>query len=142
MLGLLLSIMGVAGAMRGTADSVNGMRPSSEARQGGEPVTCEVQDSNGDEVRVVSASDYGDLSYWLRYGAGEEATRVVFNVRPLSPDSPLAGQTQVFVNTGIDNIRTPFGIPFWGGDLTSGPWALRVSNDVGQAATCRFEVVP
>jgi hypothetical protein len=140
--GLFLSAMGVAGAIRGSDGRVNGTGPVSGAGADGEPVTCEVQDQNGDEVTIVSASDYGDFSYWLRYGSGGDATRVEFNVRPQFPDSPLAGQTQVFVNTGIDNIRTPFGVPFWGGDLTSGPWVLRVSNNLGESAACRFRVVP
>ena len=139
-LAVLLGAATVAGALRGFDGRVNGTG-SSDGTKGA--VRCEVQDPTGEQVTVVSASELGDASYWLFYGSGGNfARRVMFRVRPLFPESPLDGQGQVFTETEFDNIQTPFGIPFWGLDLTSGPWQLRVSNDNGQSATCNFEVVP
>ncbi len=131
---------GAAWAAMGSRERTNGLGRPGPARGA---VTCGVFDATGNQTTVVKASELGDAAYWLRYGSGgNNASQVTFTVRPQFAGSPLAGQAQVFTNTGFDSITTPFGIPFWGGDLTSGPWQLKVSNDLAQSATCSFQVVP
>ena len=109
-------------------------------------VDCEIWDANGDVVTTVFASQLGDAAYWLQYlSNGTASQKVTFLVVPRFEGSPLAGQAQVFTpneSSEFDNISTPFGIPFWGLDLTSGPWLFVVRSDSGQQAACPFTVEP
>jgi len=106
-------------------------------------VGCAVLGSNGEQVTQVVAMSFGDLAYWLQYrSSGQLATTVVFKTTPLFEGSPDLGETRRF-NTDFSNVvTTPFGVPAWGLDKTSGPWALIVKDNLGRAAMCRFEVVP
>lgn len=107
-------------------------------------IGCQIQDGFGDPVTTVSVSrQRGDAAYWLLYRSdGGFDTEVRFTVTPMFAGSPLAEQVQVFTPHDETSIVTPFGIPFWGVDATSGPWVLVVENDRGGAATCAFDVVP
>lgn len=104
---------------------------------------CAVLGPNGEQVTQVVAMSFGDLAYWLQYrSSGQFATTVVFKTTPLFEGSPDLGEAQRF-NTDFSNVvTTPFGVPAWGLDKTSGPWALMVKDNLGRAAMCRFEVVP
>jgi len=106
-------------------------------------IGCEVQDAFGNPVTTITVSNFGDQSYWLHYQSDGGFDRTVtFFVLPDFEDSPLQGQGQRFTPNDACNITTPFGIPSWGLDRTSGPWMLVVKNNRGGLARCPFEVVP
>ena len=106
-------------------------------------IGCEIQDAFGSPVTTISVSDFGDQSYWLHYQSDGGFDRTVtFFVLPDFEDSPLQGQGQRFTPNDACSITTPFGIPSWGLDRTSGPWMLVVRNNRGGVARCPFEVVP
>ncbi|HEY6292843.1 MAG TPA: hypothetical protein VI455_14940 [Terriglobia bacterium] len=117
-----------------------GVAPNSESS----PITCDITDSSGGVTNQVTPAAYpGGPFYWLHYNSnGVSANQVQLTVAPLFSGSPLAAQTQVFSPYSDSSIETPFGIPFWGENLTSGPWVLVVRNDSNQSAACRFVVVP
>ena len=106
------------------------------------PVTCDITDSTGAITTQVSPSQYaGGPFYWLHYNSnGVVADTVQFITVPTFTGSPLAAQTQSFSPHSNTSIETPFGVPFWGGNLTSGPWMLVVRNSNAQSATCTFTV--
>lgn len=106
-------------------------------------IGCQVQDAFGNPVTTISVSDFGDPSYWLHYQSDGGFDRAVtFFVMPDFEGSPLQGQGQRFTPNDACSITTPFGIPSWGLDRTSGPWMLVVKNNRGGVARCPFEVVP
>jgi hypothetical protein len=106
-------------------------------------VSCRVLGPNGNPVTEVAAMSFGDLAYWLEFrSSGELATTVQFSTVPLFEGSPARGQVQKFNTDDSNVVTTPFGVPDWGVDKTSGPWALRVRDNLGRSATCEFEVVP
>jgi hypothetical protein len=107
-------------------------------------ISCEILDGNGSSVTTVDTVAIGDRAYFLRYNSGGARANVVeFITFPLFEGSPLAKQLQRYLPAGDDtDIFTPFGIPDWAFDATSGPWALLVKNDLGDRAICRFEVIP
>jgi len=107
------------------------------------PISCFISDNNGSMVTQITATTPGGPTYWFHYAsAGVTSKSVQFEAVPLFTGSPLPDQKQLFLPNGSFDIETPFGIPFWGGNLTSGPWVLVVHNDSGQHATCNFTVVP
>lgn len=104
---------------------------------------CRVLGPNGDPVTEVAAMSFGDLAYWLEYrSSGELARRVRFTTMPLFEGSPALGQSQDFDTDFSNVVTTPFGVPDWALNQTSGPWALVVKDNLGRRAVCRFEVVP
>lgn len=109
-------------------------------------VGCSIQRPSGQNTTIVLAAELGDGAFWLNYlSQGTSSQRVTFVVTPAFEGSPLSGQKQVFdlpAGSEFDNISTPFGIPFWGLDLTSGPWVLAVRSDSGAQAMCPFTVEP
>ncbi len=118
--------------------------PSFPERAAPGAIGCRIEDAFGNSVTTVSVLEQsGDPAYWLQYLNDGQVDRVVrFVVTPAFEGSPLAGQIQIFRTGDACSVVTPFGIPFWGLDLTSGPWVLVVTNDRGLVATCPFEVVP
>jgi len=107
-------------------------------------ISCDILDQNGNFVTRVVAAEIGDAAYFLEYNSGGARANVVdFITVPLFEGSPLDRQFQRFLPAGDDtDILTPFGIPVWAFDATTGPWALIVKNDLGDMAVCRFRVVP
>jgi hypothetical protein len=106
------------------------------------PIGCAVLDSDGATVTQVKAMDVGNPGYWLYYTNGSLASEVDFITLPLFTGSPIPVQIQVIDSAGSDDVETPFGIPYWGKNLTSGQWRLVVKNSLGQQASCDFTVVP
>ena len=110
-----------------------------------ETISCEVRDSSGASTSTVSALSVGDDAYWFCYGSGgASSTKVTFIAIPLFSGCPQKAIIQVFELSpaSTTDITTPFGVPFWGSDLTSGRWILIVKNSGGDSAYCLFEVVP
>jgi hypothetical protein len=106
-------------------------------------VTCRILDPNGNATTEVAAMSFGDLAYWLEFrSSGDLASTVEFRTVPQFPGSPARGQVQRFNTDDSNVVTTPFGVPDWGLDKTSGPWALTVRDNLGRTATCEFEVVP
>jgi len=105
-------------------------------------VSCYVSDSTGTTVTTISPASYpGGPFYWLHYtSGGVVSTTVAFILKPMFTGSAQSGQVQVFAPNSDTNIETPFGIPFWGGDSTSGPWMLEVESNTGEKGTCNFTV--
>jgi hypothetical protein len=106
------------------------------------PVSCFITDSTGATVTTISASNYAaGPFYWMNYeSAGVTSTAVEFVAVPMFTGSPLPATRQNFAPNSDTNIETPFGIPYWGGNLTSGPWMLVVHNNSNQYGTCAFTV--
>jgi hypothetical protein len=106
-------------------------------------VTCRILDPNGDAVTQVPAMSFGDLAFWLEFrSSGALARTVEFRTVPRFQGSPARAQLQRFNTDDSNVVTTPFGVPDWGLDKTSGPWALTVTDNLGRSATCEFEVVP
>jgi hypothetical protein len=108
-------------------------------------IACEIRDPSGGTTMTVPAFEYGDQSYFFYYiSNGVESGKVVFHAIPLFSGSPMVSIDQQFVldPPSVTNILTPFGVPFWSQDLTSGDWVLIVRSDQGGAAFCFFRVVP
>jgi hypothetical protein len=107
------------------------------------PISCFISDTTGKQVTQITASSLGGPFYWFNYtSAGVSSKSVQFEAVPMFTGSPVADQKQLLQPNSSTNILTPFGIPFWNANLTSGPWVLVVHNDSGQHATCNFTVVP
>lgn len=92
-------------------------------------------DDMGQSVDYIKSMGLVDPAYWIHYESHDQyADKVVFVIMPLYHDAPFAGIKQVFVPKSDMNIITPFGVPFWGGNKTSGPWILIVVNSRGNVA--------
>ena len=107
-------------------------------------VQCAVLNNNGQRVTSIPTTEIGDPSFFLKYASGGVfAQQVTFMTVPLFEGSPLTKQVQVFdlPNPDDTDITTPFGVPVWALDATTGPWLLIVKNDLGDIARCRFTVV-
>jgi hypothetical protein len=116
--------------------------PAAPASQAG-GVSCRILNPDGVAVTQVPAMSFGDLAYWLEFrSSGALASTVEFRTVPLFQGSPARSQLQRFNTDDSNVVTTPFGVPDWGLDKTSGPWALTVRDNLGRAATCEFEVVP
>jgi hypothetical protein len=141
--GAAMVLAGSSGLLASDA-RVNGSAATAGA--GVEPpaaVACRVLDPGGDPVTVVPAMSFGDLAYWLEFrSSGALARTVEFRTVPLFQGSPALGQVQKFNTDDSNVVTTPFGVPDWGVDKTSGPWSLTVRDNLGRSATCPFEVVP
>jgi hypothetical protein len=138
-------IVAVLGGMIVASPSALLAGPSSSGLVGtpSSQVSCRVLGPNGNPVTEVAAASFGDLSYWLEFrSSGELATTVQFRTAPLFEGSPALGQVQKFDTDDSNVVTTPFGVPDWGLDKTSGPWALKIRDNLGRSATCEFEVVP
>ncbi|HAW11900.1 MAG TPA: hypothetical protein DCX12_12800 [Chloroflexi bacterium] len=101
--------------------------------------TCAILNDSGTAVTTVTIdTQHGsDQVFWLRYEpASSAATKVTFTVTSASSSDPLATVTQKFRSGG--GIDTPFGIPYWGGNLTTGSYKLVASDNAGGHATCTF----
>jgi hypothetical protein len=108
-------------------------------------VQCAVLNNNGQRVTSIPTTEIGDPSFFLKYASGGVfAQQVTFMTVPLFEGSPLTKQAQVFdlPNPDDTDITTPFGVPVWALDATTGPWLLIVKNGLGDIARCRFTVVP
>jgi hypothetical protein len=113
-----------------------------DAGTDGGAIDCRVLDANGDPTDTVVAANFGDQAAWLDYiSDGRFDIYVRFIVLPNFEGSPLAGQAQLFPTHDITNVSTPFGVPTWGLDQTTGPWLLIVRNNRGGQAVCPFTVV-
>ena len=106
------------------------------------PISCFLTNSTGTTVTTIDASNYpGGPFYWMRYeSAGVISTTVEFVTVPMFTGSPLSATRQDFAPNSDTDIETPLGIPYWGSNLTSGPWMLVVHNNSGQYASCAFTV--
>jgi hypothetical protein len=140
--GLLVASSSILLASTGRANGVpSGALPADAPPQGG--VTCRILDPNGDATTQVAAMSFGDLAYWLEFrSSGDLARTVEFRTVPLFQGSPARGQVQRFNTDHSNVVTTPFGVPDWGLDKTSGPWVLSVEDNLGRTAICEFEVVP
>jgi hypothetical protein len=106
-------------------------------------VSCRILGPDGDPVTEVAAMSFGDLAYWLEFrSSGALARSVEFKTVPLFQESPARAQVQRFNTDDSNVVTTPFGVPDWGVNKTSGPWVLMVRDNLGRSATCEFEVVP
>jgi hypothetical protein len=137
--GLTLAVGAVAASLSVAASS--GAQMNGTARGAAAPAskaTCAILNDSRTPVTTVTI-DTGtgsDQVYWLEYESNDAATSVTFTVTSSSSSNPLASITQKFRSGG--GIQTPFGIPYWGGDLTTGSYKLVGSDNAGGRATCRF----
>ncbi len=110
------------------------------------PISCRVLDSTGtpgDPLTVVRAASFGDASYWFEYDShGVASDKVTFIAAPISVSPLMNAIVQVFAPASDADIVTPFAIPTWPDDATSGPWMLMVTNDWGASAFSLFWVRP
>lgn len=138
--GLILAGSSSLLASTGLANGVPSAAMSGDAPSA---VSCRILNPDGVAVTQVQAMSFGDLAYWLEFrSSGALARTVEFRTVPLFPGSPARSQLQRFNTDDSNVVTTPFGVPDWGLDKTSGPWALTVRDNLGRTATCEFEVVP
>lgn len=106
-------------------------------------ISVDVIGGSGSRVSQVLAADMGDESYWFQYSSnGIQSRNVTFLAVPVFDGSPLHGIKQEYQPESNTNILSPFSIPFWAGNATSGAWVVIVTNDQGQSAMSYFEVIP
>ncbi len=105
-------------------------------------IMCHILSPNAQPTNRVEIATFKDESYWFYYSGGVLAHQVSFIAFPLFAGAPLKA-----VNHGFElnppsgtAITSPFGIPFWAGDLNCGPWALVCKNDMGQTDLFLFNV--
>jgi hypothetical protein len=93
--------------------------------------------------QVKQSTPSSNNLYWMFFSNNKVIHSVVFRVT-FKPGSPLHDQTQTFTFPGGygGNIETPFGVPYWGGNLILGPAVLSVLADGHPAGTYNFTVVP
>jgi hypothetical protein len=111
----------------------------------GSGVECEIRKPDGSRALRVPEADFGAPAYWFYYTSNfVRASEVQFVAFPAFEGSPLRAITQRFVLDPPDDtdILTPFGVPGWAFDRTTGPWVLVVIKDRNEAGMCRFNVVP
>jgi len=105
--------------------------------------SCWISDTcGGPAITQVRESDGAERMYWLNYAPGATITFQKFIVKFKSSDTVLKKQVQNFkFPSGYSgNTCTPFGVPYWGGDVIIGPAQLKVKSDVG-TCTYDFEVI-
>ena len=139
----LLSAIGAGMLLAGTAHAgING--GDGELRSEGSALaSCAVEDGTGATVTAVNPLNQGDDAYWFQYNsAGVSSARVEFIAVPLAAGNPMTLIYQRFEPTATPstNIVTPFGVPFWASNLTSGNWLLITRNSAGDQNFCFFVV--
>ena len=106
-------------------------------------VSVGVLDPSGGRSTQVMAADVGDASYWFEYlSNGISSGKVTIVAVPVFDGSPLRGIKQEYHPESHTNILSPFAIPFWAGNATSGLWVVIAASDQGYSAMSYFEVVP
>lgn len=99
------------------------------------PVSVAALNEEGVAVDRIQNMGLSSSSYWLWYESRDRyADKVIFIAFPVYHNAPYEGFKQVFAPKGKTSILSPFGIPFWANDETSGPWILLVVNDRGNVA--------
>jgi hypothetical protein len=117
-----------------------GSAPASSYSNG---ISVDVVGSRGNRVSQILAADLGDESYWFQYDSnGIPAGEVTLLAVPVFDGSPLNGIKQDYQPNSNTSILSPFSIPFWAGNATSGVWVVIATNDQGFSAMTYFEVVP
>jgi hypothetical protein len=101
-------------------------------------VSCSIRNDVGTAVTSISIDRLqgNDQVYWLNYSPASGATLLTFKVTPANSSDPLAQITQKFRTGGP--VITPFGIPYWASNLTTGFYHLHASDNAGGHATCTF----
>jgi hypothetical protein len=127
---------GVTGAVAATSHvGTNGI-PS--VRGAPTAVSCHIRNDSNQNVTSISIDRLQgtDHVYWLYYAPASGATVLTFKVTPASSSDPLTLQTQRFRTSGP--VITPFGIPYWSGNATTGFYHLHASDNAGGSANCTF----
>ena len=78
----------------------------------------------------------------LKRDSADRLTLVQGAFSEMEEIAPLHGIKQEYQPESNTNILSPFAIPFWAGNATSGVWVVIVTNDQGNSAMSYFEVVP
>lgn len=139
---ILSAAVGVAlaGGATGAFAATSHLGVNGSAQAPGAPTiaSCSIRNDSGVPVSSISIDTLNgsDQVYWLQYSSASGATVITFKVTPASSSDPLAQITQKFKSGG--SVETPFGIPFWGGSLTTGTYHLHASDNAGGHATCSF----
>jgi hypothetical protein len=119
-------------------------KPKSKPSAPAAPV-CTIYDQVGGTPgqTVIQVSDTTERMWWLQQTPSVVPEFQLKFVVKLNSSSPLTKQVQKFEFPGgnFGPVITPFGIPFWGGNLTSGPAILKVKDDYGNC-TYFFTVIP
>jgi len=114
-------------------------------------ISCGIENDTGGSVSAirVESQDGANGQSWIQYNSGGAASRqVTIALLPFgagAATNPLKFIFQSFepAASPSTNIVTPFGVPFWGGNLTSGQWLGYVANTAGDAPNfCLFTVAP
>jgi hypothetical protein len=127
---------GVTGALAATShagtNGIPGVRGAPTA------VSCAIRNDTGQAVSSISIDRLqgADHVYWLNYSPASGATVLTFKVTPANSTDPLTLQTQKFRTSGP--VITPFGIPYWAGNATTGFYHLHASDNAGGSANCTF----
>ncbi|MGP8160714.1 MAG: hypothetical protein ACLQGJ_05760 [Candidatus Dormibacteria bacterium] len=130
--GVVAASLSVAASSGAALNGFSGNAPASSK------ATCAILNDVGTKVTSVAIDQLlgSDQVYWLQYEPKAGATSVTFTVTPSSSSDPLRSITQKFTTVG--GVNTPFGIPYWGGDLTTGSYKLVGTDNAGGKATCKF----
>jgi hypothetical protein len=98
--------------------------------------TCEFTNDSGTPVSTISidSMEGADTVYWMEYMPGvDESGTITFTLTGPS-GSPFAKEVQTFDSSGL--TVAPFGVPYWGGSLTSGTYKLSVKGKGNATANC------
>jgi len=137
-IGLTLAASAAAATFVTAASSPSSFNGSGVGAAPAPKATCAILNDSGAHVTSVTIDTLhgSDQVYWLQYESSAGATSVTSTVTPASSSDPLATITQKFKSGG--GINTPFGIPYWGSNATSGSYKLVAKDNHGGKATCTF----
>ena len=139
--GLFLAVDSAAAAGAGARANhlaYNGAAPASISHS--QTPACSFTNDHGTRVSSIRIDRLtgSDTVYWMNYSSNGVSSRTVtFSlVGPRGSNQVRQSQKFNVASTPTTNIITPFGIPFWAHNTTSGTWTLTVESNTEATATC------
>jgi hypothetical protein len=146
-----LGVMGVLGsgailaanAVGASVDahiSANGLPGRAATANGAGAATCDFTNDSGTPVTTINVDNMegGDTVYWMQYTPSVDETGTITFTLTGPSGSPFAKEVQTFRSAGL--TATPFGVPYWGDNLTSGTYKLSVKGKGNATAKCSVTV--
>lgn len=116
----------------------NGAAPASISHS--HTPACSFTNDHGTRVSSIRIDRLtgSDTVYWMNYTPNGVSSRTVtFSlVGPRGSNQVRQSQKFNVASSPATSIITPFGIPFWAHNTTSGKWTLTVESNTEATATC------
>jgi hypothetical protein len=133
--GALLAANGV-GASVDPLIGANGVSGHAVTPKAHEVSTCDFTNDSGTPVTTISIDKMqgGDSVYWMQYTPAVDETGTMTFTLTGPSGSPFTTEVQTFDTAGL--TVAPFGVPYWGDNLTSGTYKLSVKAKGNSTAKC------